>query len=64
LNAVGLFAVMIIMSWFDDSLRCANNLSRFIAAILLILSYHSCQLISNFPIPIHPRRLCFFFSLL
>ncbi|KAL6521392.1 hypothetical protein OROGR_017961 [Orobanche gracilis] len=40
---------MIIMSLFDDNLRCASNLSRLIAGLLLFLLYHSSQLISNFP---------------
>lgn len=53
-NAASVVVIMIIMSLFDDNLRCASNLSRFIAGLLLFLLYHSFQLISNFPIPIQP----------
>lgn len=41
------------MSWFEN-LSFSSNLSRFIAGILILIFYHSFQLVSNFPIPIHP----------
>ena len=42
-----------IMIYFEK-LRFSPHLSRFIAGILLLIFCNSFQLVSNFPIPIHP----------
>lgn len=44
-----------LMSSFVKRCCCSSNLlSRFIAGLLMIMLYHSNQLISNFIVPIHP----------
>lgn len=39
---------------FFEKLRFSPHLSRYIAGILLLIFCNSFQLVSNFPIPIHP----------